>query len=128
MSVIHVLPGAPEPHYLEDPPTSGAHQVAVVSLFRGVLATPIGRPQQVGLLEKGQVVIQYRSVDIEALRPLAADPKVTIAPSSTLGPGVTATAWRWSLSCGSTDPRALSSLNSFIQDHEARGPEAPPPT
>ena len=127
MSVLHVLAGAPEPHYLEDPPTSGAHQVAVVSLFRGTQLTPISRPQQVGLLEKGQVVIQYRSVDVAPLAPLAADPYVTLAPSSSPKTGVTATAWRWSISCGSSGPQAVSALRSFVRLHEAHGPEGPPP-
>lgn len=124
-SSIHVLPGAVEPHYLEDPPTSGAHQVAVVSQFRGVVATPISRPQQVGLLEKGQVLVQTQS-SLDPLRPLTSDPRVTVAPAPALLVPVAATAWQWSMSCTTTGPAALRSLRAFISAHENRGPEPAP--
>ncbi|HWW45244.1 MAG TPA: DUF3105 domain-containing protein, partial [Acidimicrobiia bacterium] len=58
-STIHLLPGAPEPPYSTDPPTSGAHRVGYYP--RGLNASPIARPTQVALLEKGFVVVQYRS-------------------------------------------------------------------
>ena len=126
-SSIHVLPGAVEPHYHEDPPTSGAHQAAVVSQFRGVVAAPISRPQQVGLLEKGRVLIQAQS-SLDPLRPLTSDPLVTVAPAPALPVPVAATAWQWSMSCTTAGPAAIRSLQAFIRAHENHGPEPAPPS
>src|SRR5690606_28231893 len=45
-STVHVLPGAPEPEYLSDPPTSGPHELSPP--VSGPLREPLSRPRQVG--------------------------------------------------------------------------------
>ncbi len=95
-STLHLLPGAPEPPYLTDPPTSGAHRVGYYP--RGVVATPIARPTQVALLEKGFVVVQYRSSLGPAAQSALAQltdlsPYVTVSPDPTLPDPVVATSW-----------------------------------
>ena len=127
-SVVHVLPGAPAPRYLRDPPTSGAHQVAVLSQFQGARSEPISRPQQVGLLEKGQVVVQYRPSPgaAEALASLTADARVTLAPAPDLGPAVAATAWTWGIECSTTSATSASALRRFITTHAGHGPDEAP--
>lgn len=130
-SIVHVLPGSPEPPYLSDPPTSGEHEVAVVARFRGRLATPLPRPLQVGLLEKGQVLVQYRpdlgEVGAGALATLTANPLVTVAPAPGLSVPAAASAWTWVLRCGDAGPRALAALRAFVAAHAGRGPEPSPP-
>src|SRR5260221_10241892 len=54
----HVLPGAPEPTYLTDPPTSGPHTPGVKPT--GVATPPLERPVQGGALEAGIGPVQYR--------------------------------------------------------------------
>ncbi len=68
-SLTHVLPGAPAPSYLTDPPTSGAHQPT--PSVSGVQSKPIDPQIQVGILEEGHVLIQYHGLDpaeVAALR------------------------------------------------------------
>ena len=50
-----------EPQYTTDPPTSGPHTPG--ALPGGVLTQPLARPSQVGALEAGLVLIQYRDLD-----------------------------------------------------------------
>jgi len=129
-SVTHVLPGAPEPPYLTDPPTSGEHQVVVVRNLRGSRSQPLTRPVQVGLLEKGQVLIQYRPGpgDLAAsFSALAGNPLVTVAPDPGLAVPVVATAWTWRLRCGDGGPRTVSALEAFVSAHAGKGPEQTPP-
>jgi len=125
-STLHLLPGAPDPPYSTDPPTSGAHRVGYYP--RGVIATPVGRPVQVGLLEKGFVVVQYRA-DLgaaaeAALAPLTAvTPYLTLAPDPTLPQEVVATSWLHDLRCGGFGPGALSALRRFISATVGKGTE-----
>ena len=44
--LVHVLPGAPDPEYRTDPPTSGPHQPTPP--IEGVVTKPLSRPVQVG--------------------------------------------------------------------------------
>ena len=125
-STLHVLPGAPEPPYSTDPPTSGAHRVGYYP--RGVVAAPIPRPTQVALLEKGFVVVQYRSSlgasALAALTPLTAvTPYVTLAPNASLTDAVVATSWLHDLRCGGVGAPALSSLRAFVDQRVGHGPE-----
>ena len=125
-SVLHLLPGAPEPPYSTDPPTSGAHRVGFYP--RGVVATPIGRPIQVALLEKGFIVVQYRS-DLgpaaeAALAPLTAlTPYLAVAPDPTLPNPVVATSWLHDLRCGGTGPAALAAIGHFVTQRVGQGTE-----
>ena len=125
-SVLHLLPGAPEPPYSTDPPTSGAHRVGFYP--RGVVDSPIGRPIQVALLEKGFIVVQYRS-DLgpaaqAALAPLTAlTPYLAVAPDPTLPDAVVATSWLHDLRCGGTGPAALAAIRRFVTGRVGQGAE-----
>lgn len=117
-STQHLLPGAPEPMYITDPPTSGAHRTGAPP--RGVVDQPLERPVQVGVLEGGGVVVQYRDpADAAALRGLAGE-QVVVAPNPSLPAPVVATAWRQKLTCTAVDADAL---RAFVRDHAGRGPD-----
>ena len=117
-STQHLLPGAPEPTYITDPPTSGAHRSGAPP--RGVVDQPLERTVQVGVLERGGVVVQYRDpADAPALRALG-DEQVVVAPNPTLPAPVIATAWRRKLACTAVD---VDALRDFVRDHAGRGPD-----
>jgi len=111
--------------------------VAVPSRHRGVVGAPLSRPLQVGLLEKGQVIVQYRPATTGAptvfstaagtADPLVADRLVTIAPSPGLPAPVVVTAWTWHMACGDASPATVAAVTRFVRDREAKGPETPPP-
>lgn len=127
-SSIHLLPGAPEPSYVTDPPTSGAHRVGRYP--RGVQGEPIPRPIQVALLEVGFVLVQYRPSTGAgpALASLAAaNPYVTVAPNPALPDPVVATAWLRDVRCGDASAKAQRQLASFILQRVAHGPAPPIP-
>lgn len=117
----HVLPGAPEPRYLTDPPTSGPHQPGPP--IAGVVDEPIAPPLQVGLLEEGSVLIQHRDLDAAAERELdaLASDTVVVAPDPDLGDPIVATAWVHKLTCSTVDTDALQ---QFIDDRVGGGPGA----
>jgi uncharacterized membrane protein len=125
-SAIHLLPGAPDPVFRTNPPTSGPHQLtAIASIPRGVVTTPIPGRIQVALLEKGGVLIQYAgSASVTAaLAPLATGvPLVTLAPSTALSSPIVVTAWTWKETCSSPDG---SAIRQFIAAHEGHGPGTP---
>jgi len=119
-SIQHVLPGA-EPHYLTDPPTSGAHQPSPP--IRSLQTSPLSRPVQVGVLEQGHIVVQYRGIpaaDVTALRTLVG-PRVVVAPAASLprGQHVVATAWLYKQVCRAVD---LPTLRRFITARAGKGP------
>jgi hypothetical protein len=122
-SSIHLLPGAPDPVYRTNPPTSGPHQLTeIASLPRGVLTAPIPDRIQVALLEKGGVLIQYSGATAVAtpLVPLAtAQPLVALAPGTGLGGAVVVTAWTWKATCTTAD---ASGVRQFITAHQGHGP------
>ncbi len=115
----HALPGAPEPHYLTDPPTSGPHLPGATSAR--VRTEPLSRPAQVGVLEAGQVLLQYRDLDTAELARLTAlsGPTAVVAPNPTLPDRVVATAWLHKLRCDGVDETAL---RAFGADHAGNGP------
>jgi hypothetical protein len=118
-SARHLLPGAPAPRYLTDPPTSGAH--ALVIPPRGALDAPIPKPVQVAILEAGGVIIQYRGLPpaaVARLRELAGG-DVRVAPAATLPAPVVATAWTRKLTCSAVD---VAALRRFAAAHAGRGP------
>lgn len=123
-SLTHLLPGAPEPGYSTDPPTSGPHLAgAEVS---GVQDDPVPRPVQVAVLEAGGVMVQHTgdvsSGDLRRLRRLASR-TVIVAPNPDLGNPVVATAWRHRLTCAGAAGGALDALETFVESHEGKGPE-----
>ena len=106
-SARHLLPGAAEPKYLSDPPTSGAHRSGGAP--SGALDTVLDRPVQVQLLERGAVLLQYRNLtptergQLERLAGL----DVVVAPNPTLPDRVVATAWLHKQLCSGIDEDEL---------------------
>jgi len=123
-SLIHVLPGATPARYLSNPPTSGPHQPSPP--VAGVVGHPIDLPVQVGILEGGAVLLQYRGLSPAERARVAglAGPKVVVAPNATLpgGDTVVATAWLTKQECRSPD---LATLRRFVRAHENKGPGTP---
>lgn len=118
--LVHVLPDAPDVTYLSDPPTSGPHQPSPP--VSGVVDGPLSRPVQVGLLEAGAVLIQYRPDAGEAVREAVTDlarDGVVVAPNADLADPVVATAWQHKRSCSSAD---VAALEAFIDDHDGDEP------
>ncbi len=127
-STVHVLPGAPTPSYLTNPPTSGVHQPVNVPSYRGVKASPIAPQIQVALLESSQVLVQYRPpVAPTRLLQLATDRLVTLAPNASLPAPVVATAWTWRMECAPPSASVITSIQAFVAAHGGNGPQAPPP-
>jgi hypothetical protein len=119
-SALHLLPGAVEPTYQSDPPTSGPHLSGRPPT--SVLEQAIDRPTQVLVLEEGGVLLQHRDLaedDVARLRPLAGD-QVVVAPNPDLPAPVVATAWLAKQRCEGVDVEALS---QFVEDHAGLGPE-----
>jgi len=115
----HLLPGAPEPTYTTDPPTSGPH--APGALPSGALTQPLARPAQVGALEAGAVLLQYRDLSAAELRSLTdlITDKVIVAPNPSLPDRVVATAWLFKQTCSGVDAAAL---RGFIRTRVGHGP------
>src|SRR5206468_62669 len=110
-----------EPTYQTDPPTSGPHTPG--ALPKGVLTEPLARPTQVGVLEAGVVLLQYRDLSSDELRALSelASDKVVVAPNASLPAHVVATAWLFKQTCSGVD---TSSLRGFIRSRAGKGPGA----
>ena len=122
-SLQHVLPNAPLPSYLTDPPTSGPHQPTPPIV--GLRTEPIPAVQQVGLLESGKVVVQYvglREADVQRLADLVTD-DVVVAPAQSLpgGSAVVVTAWLHKQTCSSVD---VTAIRSFVRTQAGHGPGA----
>lgn len=116
---VHILPGADEPEYKTDPPTSGPHLPSPST--EDVRDEPIAAPIQVGLLEEGEVLIQHVGLsepERDEVEALAGD-GVIVAPAETLpeGASVVATAWVTKQVCETVDVEAL---RAFAADHGDR--------
>ena len=123
-SLNHVVVDGPEPSYVVDPPSSGAHQP--LELDERVLSERLSRPEQVGLLEGGAVLIQHRGLadgDVAELEELAG-PDVYVAPNPDLPAPVVATAWVHTLACAKVDAGALA---DFVSQFAGQGPAATHP-
>jgi hypothetical protein len=116
----HVLPGQPEPSYLSDPPTSGPH--APMTSVPPIFAEPVPKPSQVGILERGMVLVQYRPdlrpAERQQLLDLAGG-MVAVAPNPQLGQPVVASAWLYLLRCTAVDTGAL---RGFIDTRTSEAP------
>ena len=123
-SAVHVLPGADEPTYLTDPPTSGPH--APTTPVGGVRDEPIGRPDQVGLLEAGIVVVQHdpsvTGEELAGVEALADDELVVVAPNPDLPAPIVATAWTRKLLCTTLDDGGAQALGRFVAEQAGQAP------
>jgi drug/metabolite transporter (DMT)-like permease len=120
-SLTHVFANGPEPRYTTDPPTSGPHTPGAIP--KGVLSVPLARPAQVGALEAGVVLLQFRDLsdaEQQQLAQLVTD-KVVVAPNAALPDRVVATAWLFKQVCSKVDQ---ASLRGFIRQHVGQGPGA----
>ncbi len=116
--LVHVLGDDTDVDYTSDPPTSGPHQPGPP--VEGVVDNPISRPIQVGILERGDVLIQHDpSVAAEDLADLGRE-GVVIAPNPDLPAPVVATAWTYKRTCDAVDTAALQ---EFIEERLGKGPE-----
>jgi hypothetical protein len=115
----HVITGGPDPVYTTDPPTSGAHTPGATP--KGVLDHPLSRPSQVGALEAGIVLLQYRDLSADEQRSLAGlvTDNVVVAPNASLPARVVATAWLFKQTCSGVDAAAL---RGFIRTRAGHGP------
>lgn len=118
-SSVHVVSGG-APEYVTDPPTSGPH--APTPVLSGVREEPLDRPTQVGQLEAGGVLLQYRpDLDIDQraeLEGLAGD-GVAVVPNADLPSLVVATAWLTKQTCDAVD---VDELARFVEEHRDAGP------
>ncbi|MGH9137127.1 MAG: DUF3105 domain-containing protein [Acidimicrobiales bacterium] len=122
-SSVHVVAGAPEPEYRYDPPTSGPHTPGPV--LSGVLDEPLDRPRQIGQLEAGGILIQYRPDDLATAqseqRDRLAGDGVAVVPNPDLPAVVVATAWMHKQTCSSLD---VETLQAFVDTYRGQGPGA----
>jgi hypothetical protein len=118
-SLQHVLPGARAPEYLTNPPTSGPHVPG--PKLSGVRTEVLDKPTQVGALEAGSVLVQYRDLDAAAIASLSsvAGDQVVVAPNPDLPDKVVITAWVFKQTCSSVDTAAIG---QFVTTHRGNGP------
>jgi Asp-tRNA(Asn)/Glu-tRNA(Gln) amidotransferase A subunit family amidase len=119
--LVHVLGTETDVDYTSDPPTSGPHQPAPP--VDEVSAEPVTRPVQVGILERGDVLLQHDpALDADErarLEDLAGD-GVFVAPNPELPEPIVATAWLYKRTCDAADADALQ---EFIDERRGKGPE-----
>jgi hypothetical protein len=118
--LVHVL-GGDDVDYESDPPTSGPHQPTPP--VEGVVDEPLPRPIQVGILERGDVLLQHRpdlsGDQLTALQELAG-PGVVVAPNPDLDDPVVATGWLYKRTCDTAD---IPALEEFVDARTGKGPE-----
>lgn len=119
--LVHVVGDDESVAYTSDPPTSGPHQTGPP--VQGVVDEPLSRPVQVGILERGDVLVQHRTdldaAAVQALEALAA-PGIVVAPNPGLADPVVATAWLFKRTCATVDVEAL---RQFVDERVGQGPE-----
>lgn len=118
-SAIHVLAGGVEPDYATDPPTSGPHVPGPARA--GVLDEPLSRPEQVGHLEAGGILLQHGDLPADQVDELAglAGESVVVAPNPDLPAPIVATAWLRTMACSTPD---LAALEEFVDAHRGNAP------
>ena len=119
--VVHPVGSSVKLVYLTDPPTSGPHQAGPG--VHGIADAPLTKPVQVGILERGDVLVQHHpgitSEQRITLEALAGD-GVVVAPNVDLPAPIVATAWTHKRSCQFVDVRAIK---EFISERRGKGPE-----
>lgn len=120
--LVHVLGDGADIEYTSDPPTSGPHQPRPAG--EGVLDEALTRPAQVGILERGHVLIQHDpDLPADALAGLhgLAGPGVVVAPNPDLDDPVVATAWLFKRTCDAVD---VAALQAFVDERVGNGPDS----
>jgi hypothetical protein len=119
--LVHVLGDDTDVEYTSDPPTSGPHQPGPP--VDGVVTEPITRPIQVGILERGDILLQHDpdlpAAQLAELESLGGD-GVVVAPNPDLDDPVVATAWTYKRTCSAVDTDAL---RQFIDERAGKGPD-----
>jgi len=120
-SQLHVIPTA-DVVYATDPPTSGPHSPGPLP---GIYVRTLSRPAQVGVLERGDIVIQFRPdvVSGTSLGALVTD-RVVLMPNPDLGHDIVLTAWAHRMECNadSLDADDLDPFADFISSRTDQGP------
>lgn len=119
--LVHVVGTGEDVEYTTDPPTSGPHKAGPP--VEGVIDEPLPRPVQVGILERGDVLIQHApdlTPEEQADLATVAGPGVVIAPNPDLPARVLATAWTHKRTCDAVD---LDALQGFIEERRGKGPD-----
>jgi len=119
--LVHVVGDEADLEYTSEPPTSGPHQPTPP--LAGVVDEPISRPVQVGILERGDVLLQHDpdlpASDLTLLEALAGD-GVVVAPNADLPAPIVATAWLYKRTCDEMDAGALQEV---IDERKGKGPD-----
>lgn len=115
--LVHVLGTDTNVEYGSDPPTSGPHQPSPP--VDGVVDEPITRPIQVGILERGDILVQHSPELADDLASLAQE-RVVIAPNPDLPDPIVVTAWTYKRTCEAVD---LDAIQQFIDERVGKGPE-----
>ncbi|MDG2111606.1 MAG: DUF3105 domain-containing protein [Actinomycetota bacterium] len=122
-SAIHVLANG-NAEYLSDPPTSGPH---IAWTAPAVVNRPLTKPEQTGILETGDVLVQYRpdDVDDELVQELAIGlpERAHLAPNPDLPSTVVLTAHLTKQLCASLDPVAI---DDFADKYAGTPVDQPP--
>jgi hypothetical protein len=120
--LVHVVGDGAGVRYTTDPPTSGPHKAGPA--VEGVVTEPIPRPVQVGILERGDILLQHApdlpSAQRTALEGLAG-PGVVVAVNADLPKPVVATAWTTKRTCSAVD---VPALREFISERAGKGPDS----
>ena len=104
--------------YKTDPPTSGAH--LATSAPGGLVRAPLLPAVQITILERGDVLVQYRdAADLTALEGVVSN-RVVVAPQPSLPARIVVTAWTYKLTCKAVD---VDSINSFADAHAGKAQE-----
>lgn len=118
---VHIIDDDIEVEYGSDPPTSGPHKPSPPDT--GAVDRVLTRPVQIGILERGDILIQYdptlsdaERAELEAL----AGARVVVAPNPDLPAAVVATGWVYKQTCPSVD---LPTLEDFVATRVGQGPE-----
>jgi len=101
--------------YKSDPPTSGAH--LATSAPAGIVRAALLPAIQVTILERGDVLVQYRDpADLPALEGVVSN-RVVVAPQPSLPARAVVTAWTYKLTCKAID---IEAITSFADAHAGK--------
>lgn len=118
--LVHLIDDSVPVAYTSDPPTSGPHKPSPPAT--GVADQPLRRPVQVGILERGDVLLQYLpglSAQDQATLEGMADAQTVVAPNPDLPSTIVATAWRSKRLC---DSLVVEDLKEFVTQRSGQGP------